>query len=521
MANRPDTQPDPRPDGPILRPGETCWRLARADRLAVIVDAAGYFAAAKAAILQARHSVFLIGWDFDLRIGLERRDPRPDVPDELGAFLAHIVETRPDLRIFVLRWDLAFLRNPFRATIPLKIMDWISGQRLQLRADHEHPAGACHHQKIVVIDDSVAFCGGIDMTTRRWDTPAHADEDPDRADPGVEGYDPWHDATTCLEGEAARVLGELARERWRRATGEVVPPPPSRTPCWPADLAPDFTDVEVGIARTEPLYGDAQPEIREIEALYLAAIAAARRTIYLETQYFASRRIVSALMERLREPDGPEVVVINPRTADGWLEEEVMGAARALLLADIAEADRHGRFALYTPVTAGGTDIYVHAKVLVIDDTLLRVGSSNVNNRSMGFDTECDLAVAVGRDDPRAGALRETIRGIRSRLVAEHLGIEPAELDAELAREDGSLLRVVERLRTRGGRTLVPFEPPAINDAEIVMARSRVLDPDRPESVARALRRGGLRPALRMGVRLGLGVTAALGVARLARRLRR
>ncbi len=90
---------------------------------------------------------------------------------------------------------------------------------------------------------------------------------------------------------------------------------------------------------------------------------------------------------RLREPDGPEIVVVNPETADGWLEEKAMGSARARLLRLVRAADRFGRFRLYTPVAAGGTPIYVHAKVLVMDDRLLRIGSSNLNNRSLGYDT--------------------------------------------------------------------------------------------------------------------------------------
>lgn len=164
------------PGQAMLREGETCWCMAHAGQVAVIVDAAAYYAAAKDAILHARHSVFLIGWDFDQRIGLERTDPMPDVPDEFGEFLPYGVANRQDLRIFVLRWDLSFLKFPFRTTLPLKLLDGLSGKRLDFRLDHEHPTGACHHQKIVVVDDTVAFCVGIDMTVQRWDTPDYADE---------------------------------------------------------------------------------------------------------------------------------------------------------------------------------------------------------------------------------------------------------------------------------------------------------------------------------------------------------
>jgi phosphatidylserine/phosphatidylglycerophosphate/cardiolipin synthase-like enzyme len=149
-----------------------------------------------------------------------------------------------------------------------------------------------------------------------------------------------------------------------------------------------------------PEYGG-RKAVHEIEKLYLAAIAATKRVFYIESQYFASRKIAEAIAARLSEPDGPEFIVVNPESADGWLEEEVMGSSRARLLRLIERADVHGRFRLYTPVAERGTPIYVHAKVLVMDDRLLRIGSSNLNNRSMGFDSECDLSIEVR---PAAGA---------------------------------------------------------------------------------------------------------------------
>ena len=145
--------------------------------------------------------------------------------------------------------------------------------------------------------------------------------------------------------------------------------------------------------------------MHEVELLWLATIAAARRSVYVESQYFASRRIAEAIADRLREPDGPDVVVVNPWTADGWLSEKAMGTARARVLEMIREADVD-RFRLYTPVTEQRAHI-VHAKVAVIDDRLLRLGSSNVNNRSMGLDTECDLAIeAVEGDQGPIGSPR-------------------------------------------------------------------------------------------------------------------
>jgi phospholipase D1/2 len=222
---------------------------------------------------------------------------------------------------------------------------------------------------------------------------------------------------------------------------------------------------------------DGRDGVHEIEALYLAVIAATRRTLYIESQYFASRKLAEAMAKRLREPNGPEIVIVNPETADGWLEEEVMGSARARLLRLIAKADAYSRFRLYTPVTEGGAPIYVHAKVLVMDDRLLRVGSSNLNNRSLGFDTECDLSLDAATQN---GPPRERIRRLRDDLLAEHLGVEIGAVEAAIESSDGSLIGAIEMLRS-GGRSLVPFEPPALNGIEEeVLAENTLLDPERP-----------------------------------------
>ncbi len=471
---------DPAPEAPILRPGETCWKIAHADRLAVIIDAADYFATIRDAVRNARHSVILVGWDFDTRIGL---DPRDDAaPNELGRFLNWVVRARPDLRIYLLKWGLGWIQSLGRASMPLRLLDLMSNRRIHFRLDHAHPSGSAHHQKIVAIDDALAFCGGIDMTADRWDTRDHLDDHPLRRRPTTRrAYGPWHDATAAVDGEAARALGDLARERWFRATGKAIPPPPPTDCVWPSGLTPSFEHVEVGISRSAPPHGG-RAGVFEIEALYLEIVARARRSLYIESQYFASHRIAEAMAARLREADGPEIVVVNPESAYGWLEEEVMGSSRARLMRLVQEADVHGRFRLYTPVAAQGTPIYVHAKVLVMDDSLLRVGSSNLNNRSLGHDTECDLTIEAG---PGETELRRRIAGLRTDLLAEHLGCDNAAVEAAVESAGGSIVAAIEALRGEG-RSLVPFEPPELNLVEeTVMSENALLDPERPRRQSR------------------------------------
>ena len=160
--------------------------------------------------------------------------------------------------------------------------------------------------------------------------------------------------------------------------------------------------------------------------MYLAAIAAARRLIYIESQYCASPRIGEALTRRLLEKGGPDIVIINPKTADGWLEEKVMGAARNVIVHKLRAADHEDRFRIYHPVTRKNKPIYVHAKVMIVDDWFVKIGSSNLNNRSLGFDTECDLAVEANSVGVKDKKFRTMIECIMIDLLSEHLGVEGA-----------------------------------------------------------------------------------------------
>ena len=468
----------------MILPDRAFWRKARATRASVIVDADAYFRRAREAMLNARHQIMLVGWDFDARITLAFEDDASEVPVTVGDFIGWLVKRTPGLEVYLLRWDKGALKTLFRGRTLWTLMKWrFLQKRIHLLLDGHHPVAASHHQKIVVIDDDLAFCGGIDMTDERWDTRAHRDDDPHRRSPGGTPYKPWHDATTALEGPVAVALGELCRTRWQVAGGEaIVAPPPRRGACWPASLSADFTDVDVAISRSQPDHGGLAA-IREIEELYLALIAAATTCIYAESQYFASRRIAEAIAARVAEDDPPEIVIINPVSAQGWLEPIAMDTARARLVEQIRRRDHRGRFRLYHPVTARGQAIYCHAKVMVVDDRVIRVGSSNFNNRSLRLDTECDVTIT---DEP------ETIRRIRDDLLAEHLGVAVDRVARSVAEE--GLIATIERLRGQG-RTLIAYETPELNGVEEWLADNEVLDPEGPEEMFEPFtaRRGLLR----------------------------
>jgi phospholipase D1/2 len=288
---------------------------------------------------------------------------------------------------------------------------------------------------------------------------------------------------TAVDGAAARVLAEQARDRWSAATGEdLAPLPQPSESLWPRRLEPSVRDVEVGVARTMPeLPG--HDEAREVEALNLAAIASARDVIYLENQYLAARGLAEALAERLREPDGPEVVIVLPRSSESRLEVESMDSARERLVRLLWDADEHGRFGVYWPAVKGGESVYVHSKVMVVDDRLLRIGSSNLNNRSLGFDSECDVAIeaSAGRDD-----VRQLIVGTRNGLAAEHLGVSPEVFGDEVTTR-GSFLQAIEALRGTG-RSLRKFTDFMVSADASPFAENDLMDPDHvPSSVAQSL----------------------------------
>ncbi len=459
----------------ILREGVNCGWRAKARRAAVLVDAASYFAVLEKAIESARTSILIVGWEVNGDIPLRSDADAGAPPANLMALLDGAARRSRDLHVNVLDWDFAALYGFDRQTLPLLRFAWHTHQRVHFRLDDAHPAGGSHHQKLVVIDDGIAFVGGIDLAANRWDTREHRVDDPRRVNPWGQAYGPFHDVQVAVDGEAAAVLGDLARDRWRRATGQHLPRPAEASDVWPPELRVDFEDVTVAVARTDPAWED-RPEVREIESLFVDSIAAARKSIYIENQYLTSPSIGEALAERLRQEAGPDVVIVCPRACTGWLEKATMGVLRHRLLRRLREADRFDRLRVLYPTFAAHPDVSVsmHAKVMVVDDVLLRVGSANLNNRSMGFDTECDVAIeAEGRADVRDGIAR-----IRNDLLGEHLGVE-AEAVETCLRETGSLVATVDRL-AGGERTLAAIDSATEPWLEELVPDAAIVDPESP-----------------------------------------
>jgi phospholipase D1/2 len=488
--------------GPILLQGRNCMCKAHARRAAFLVDGEAYFTAFVQAARRAEHSILIAGWDIDSRIPLLRhgdgKDPR------LGKFLDSLVASRPELHVNILVWDFVRLFAMDQMPLPVFELRWRAHTRVHFHMDAVHPTSSAHHQKVVVVDDKVAFVGGMDLTNSRWDTPDHLPDDPRRVDPSGAVYSACHDVQMVVDGEAARCLGNLMRARWLRVANTVLPRPP-RTVAgadteadtvvgpqfdpktgqdpWPEDIVPDLQDVEVAVARTEPGFRE-HPPVREVEALWLDAIKAATHSIYIENQYLTSSAVEQALTARLKERRGPEIVAVLSRSSPSWLEKAEVGALRAELLKRLFDADRYSRLRIFYPVIPGAAETFltVRSKVLVVDDILVRVGSSNLNNRSLILDTECDLAVEAEDNDK----IKRGIAHFRNTLLAEHLGTTP-EAVAQAVTQKKSLIDAIKSLR--GGERTLRLLPDEITEiVETALDEAvKALDIERPLHMERLI----------------------------------
>jgi phospholipase D1/2 len=439
----------------VIRPGHNAWRRERAGRAAVLIDAGQYFGAVREALKNARSTAFIVGWDLDSRTRLVGEECRADdgLPEGLIEFLTAIVKRRPELLIHVLVWDYSILYASERELFPTASVRWGTPKQIRFCLDDDLPFGASQHQKIVVVDDALAFSGGLDLTTRRWDTREHRLDDPRRVDLAGVPYPPFHDVQTMVDGKAAIALAELARVRWIHGACERAPPIRPNGDPWPQCVTPDLTGIDVGIARTSPALDD-ESEIREVEALFFDMVDRAERYIYVENQYLTSKRFAEHLARRMNERPQLEAVLVTPKHAHSWLEEQTMQAGLGRFMQVFADKrlSERVRF-LYPKVAESGRsiDTMVHSKVMVVDDHLLRIGSANLNNRSFGVDTECDLAFEAANEKHR-----QQILSVRDRLVGHFCGTSEREVAAATA-QSGSLIKAVDAL-SHNGHSLAPIE---------------------------------------------------------------
>jgi len=453
----------------IIRPRRNAWRTAIADNVAFLVDGSAYFSALDQALRQAQREIWIVGWDFNPDIRL-----RPDVSSEtLGELLLSLVDNDPELNVRILVWGMGPIYSG--KSLRLFARTAVSNHpQISLRFDFGHPLRACHHQKLVSIDGSLAFLGGIDLTARRWDEPDHRVENALRRSPDGTPYEPVHDIQCLVSGEAARVIRDVAARRWKRATREHALSDGNSATIRPR-LNADMARAPAAIALTEPgLIG--KRGRYEARRLTRDAIAAAKQLIYIETQYFASPGIGRAIARRLKERSGPEIAVIVTKSSHGLIEKLTMGNNRDRLIRRLKRADRYSRLKVVYPVVPDGNggeqEVVVHSKLLIVDDVFVRIGSSNLNNRSEGLDTECDLALEANCESHQ-----EAINSLRHRLIAEHLGASLSCL-REMEKSK-SMLEAIASLNV-GPRGLREFQVDLCHGKTTPFVGTGLVDPRKP-----------------------------------------
>jgi phosphatidylserine/phosphatidylglycerophosphate/cardiolipin synthase-like enzyme len=438
---------DPPADGTLWAAGDPPPRAGNA--VEVLIDGAQALPEIEQAIRSARRHVHIAGWSITPHFALTRDEP-PVVLRELLADTAERVDVR------VLMWAGAPPRTfaPDRRAVRDARDELAHGTKIEAACDARSRALHCHHEKLVIVDDEIAFVGGIDLTQLggdRYDTNAH----PARGRLG------WHDATARLRGPNVADVAAHFAARW----SEVAPHPPPAPPAAPPAAA---GDLEVQVVRTLPeRQYDFLPrgEFRILEA-YLRALRSAERLVYLESQFLWAPEVVDTLAAKLHDPphDDFRVVVVLPSRANNG-QEDTRGQ-----LAILADADRGAHRFLATTISArtGRTvdRIYVHAKIGIVDDRWLTIGSANLNAHSLFNDSEmnlvmCDAALA---------------RSTRLRLWAEHLERDEADVAGDPARVFDELwrpiaLEQIERVRRGDPRTHRLVElPPASRHLDRLLA---------------------------------------------------
>ena len=369
--------------------------------LEVLIDGEQAATRMHADLAAASSHVHLAGWHFSPDFALVRGS-KPLVLRNLLAELSERVEVR------VLAWGGSPLPlfRPTRASVRRGMEELCRGTRVRYALDtHERPLH-CHHEKTIEIDDRIAYVGGIDLSLEggdRFDSHHHIA----RAKLG------WHDVATRIEGPAVADVAAHFRMRWGEVTGERLDP--GSTP-----QASGGCTVQVVRTVPEHVYSAVpRGEFRILDA-YLRALRSARSLIYLENQFLWSPEIVEALSKKLSRPpsDDFRLVLLLPAKPNTGADD-TRGMLSELIDAD-GDSERLLACTVYARHGALSDPVYVHAKVGIVDDAWLTIGSANLNEHSLFNDTEMNV---VCRDP-------EVVRGTRLRLWAEHLELDRADVAA-------------------------------------------------------------------------------------------
>ncbi len=426
-------------EGPAVRDGNS---------LEILIDGAEALPRIAEALRGASSHVHLTGWYLTAGFALERQE-RPTILRNLLAELAERIDVR------VLLWAGAPLPlfRPSRAQVRVLKRDLTEHTRIRCALDSKERPMHCHHEKTIVIDDRIAFVGGIDLTSEagdRYDTSDH----PARSSVG------WHDASAVIEGPAVQDVADHFRLRWHEVTGEPLPPPQPPEP---------VGDVRLQVVRTVPekVYrGLARGDFGILES-YGRALRSAQRLIYLENQFLWSSEIEAVLVDKLRRPPHPDfrlLVVLPAKPNKGG--DDTRGMLGELIEAD----DGNGRLLACSLYARSGNlfdPIYVHAKIGIVDDEWLTIGSANLNEHSLFNDTEMNIVTHDAR----------IAHATRLRLWSEHLERPVRSIPADATTAIDDLWKPISEEQLRRRNASLPLTHRLVRLPNVSQRSSRVLGP--------------------------------------------
>ena len=460
----------------MFKQPENAWEITECDKATCLIDGEQYFPLLRQAIINAKRAVFIVGWDVDSRFELIKHDADDGMPTTLKELVDTCAKKTPGLNIYILAWDY----SPMLALSREWLLDYKLGlsthERVHFSMHSTSAVSASHHQKFVVIDDQLAFIGGLDITRGRWDSQAHDPKDRRRCDSDDQVIPrPYHDIQMMVSGPCAKALGKLARQRWLQSTGDKIEMIESSGGYWPKNTEAEFYNCDIAISLTNSAQ-EPNGEIRQVEQLYLDMIDEAQNFIYIENQYLTADKIGDRLEASLQREHGPEIVIISGYSTVGWLSQYTMDVLRCRMVDRLRNADKYQRLRVYyphIPDTDKDNAINVHAKLMIVDDKLLRVGSANLNNRSMGLDSECDLTLAAESEHNR-----KSITSVRNRLLAEHLDVTTQDV-MHAWKTSGSLIKTIANLQGQA-RTLKRLDISLDPDINNNLPHKAIIDPEIP-----------------------------------------
>jgi len=426
-------------EGPAVRDGNA---------IEILIDGAEALPRIAEALRGATSHVHLTGWYLTAGFALEREGD----PTILRNLLAELAE-RIDVRVLLWAGAPLPLFRPSRAQVRALKEELTAHTRIQCALDTKERPLHCHHEKTIVIDDRIAFVGGIDLTSEAGDRFDH-NHHPARGSIG------WHDACARIEGPAVQDVADHFRLRWQEVTSEALPAPTTPEP---------VGETQLQIVRTVPenVYrGLPRGDFGILES-YGRALRSAQRLIYLENQFLWSAEIESLLVEKLRRPPHPDfrlLVVLPAKPNNG--SDDTRGMLGELIEAD----DDNGRLLACTLYARSGNlfdPIYVHAKIGIVDDAWLTIGSANLNEHSLFNDTEMNV---VTHD---AGVARAT----RLRLWSEHLELPAAEIPADTTRAIDELWKPISADQLQRRDASLPLTHRLVRLPNVSQRSGRVLGP--------------------------------------------